>query len=44
MTMGGEEAAAMLPKERPDLFAVSVRNFQVGQFFSREEFETPFIV
>ena len=39
--MGGEEAAAMLPKERPDAFNVCLRKLCFGQFGAGEEAEYP---
>ena len=35
MTVGGKKASAMLPKERPDLFAVGDRQLKLVQLFAR---------
>lgn len=43
MTMCGEEAAAMFPEKGPDLLAVGFGNFQVRQFFARDEVEPAFV-
>ena len=44
MAMGGEETAAMPPEQRPDLFAVGLRQCQPFQSVTGEKREPPFIV
>src|SRR5690349_14399150 len=44
MAMRCEETAAMLPEQRPDLFAVGLRQGQSVQRVGREEFKTSFVV
>jgi hypothetical protein len=44
MTMRGEEAAAMLPEPRPDVFAVCLRQLQTVQRLAREELKPAFLV
>jgi hypothetical protein len=43
MAMRRKEAAAMLPKPRPDAFAVGLRNVQIIQRGAREELKPPFL-
>ncbi len=42
MTVGSEEAAAMLPEPRPDAFTVGLRNVQAIQRGAREELKVTF--
>src|ERR1019366_1762464 len=44
MAVRRKKAAAKLPEPRPDLLAVGLRNFQIKNLFTREEFKTAFRV
>src|SRR5665213_2573969 len=44
MAVRREKAAAKLPEPRPDLFAVSLRDFQRRDFIARKKTKAPFSV
>src|SRR2546423_14159706 len=44
MAVSGEKAAAVLPEQRPDPFAVRLRKLQLFEPARRKEFESTFVV
>src|SRR2546422_7909885 len=44
MAVSGEKAAAVLPEQRPDPFAVRLRDLQLFELPWRKEFESTFVV
>ena len=44
VAVGGEEAAAVFPEPRPDLFLIGLGDFQTRERFTREEMEAAFAV
>src|SRR5438105_168324 len=42
VAMGGEESAAVLPEQRPDLFEIGLRQVQVGQRGPGKKLKVPF--
>lgn len=44
MAVCGEEAAAMLPEPRPDVFAIRLRQLQIIQRLARKELKPAFLV